>query len=85
MREQLTRAAKLARIALREEEIPAIEQAFEGLIGHFERIGSVEVSEEHPRSILALREDELREQPYQPEWEERETKKKALVIPRVMD
>lgn len=85
MKEQLTKAAKLARISLREEEISAIEQAFEGLIDHFERIGSVEVSEEHPRSILALREDELREQPYQPEWEERETKEKALVIPRVMD
>lgn len=85
MREQLTKAAKLARISLQEEEISAIEQAFEGLIAHFERIGSVEVSEEHPRSILTLREDELREQFYQPEWEERETKEKALVIPRVMD
>lgn len=85
MREQLMKATKLARIALKEEEIPAIEQAFTGLIAHFERIGSVEVSEDHSRPVLALREDELRERPYQPEWEERETKEKALVIPRVMD
>jgi Asp-tRNA(Asn)/Glu-tRNA(Gln) amidotransferase C subunit len=85
MREPIEKAAKLARIALKEEEFPGIEQAFTGLMAHFERIGTVEVGEDDPRSTLLLREDILHQEVYQPEWEERETKDQALVIPRVMD
>ncbi|BES66178.1 hypothetical protein SANA_26170 [Gottschalkiaceae bacterium SANA] len=85
MRDHIEKAAKLARIALKEEEFPAIEKAFAGLIAHFERIGTVEVGEENPRPSLLLREDILRQEVYQPEWEEGETKDQALVIPRVMD
>ena len=85
MRDHIEKAAKLARIALKEDEIPAIEQAFTGLIAHFERIGTVKVNEDGPRSTLLLREDILCEEVYQAEWEEGETKEQALVIPRVMD
>lgn len=85
MRDHLEKAAKLARIALQEEEIPAIEQAFVGLMAHFEHLGTIEDLPEMERSALRLRADEPVEADFQPDWEQRETKDQALVIPRVMD
>lgn len=85
MRKHLEKAAKLARIALNEEEIPAIEQAFVGLMAHFEQLGTIEDLPDLKRKAVRLRADETAETDYQPDWEERETKDQALVIPRVMD
>lgn len=85
MRKHIEKAANLSRIALREEEIPAIEQAFTGLMAHFEHLGTIEEMPEIERTALRLRADELTQADYQPDWESRETKSQALVIPRVMD
>lgn len=85
MREHLEKAAKLARIALTEEEIPAIEQSFVGLIEHFEHLGTIGDLPEMDRKAVRLRSDETISAGYQPDWEERETREQALVIPRVMD
>jgi|GEM_PF-3455182 len=85
MRKHLEKAAKLARIALNEEEVPAIEQAFVGLMAHFEHLGTIEDLPEMKRKAVRLRTDETAVTDYQPDWEERETKDQALVIPRVMD
>lgn len=85
MRKHIEKAAKLARIAIKEDEIPAIEQAFTGLMAHFEHLGTIEEMPDIQRSSVRLRADECSQTDYQPDWESRETKGQALVIPRVMD
>jgi Asp-tRNA(Asn)/Glu-tRNA(Gln) amidotransferase C subunit len=85
MIKDIQKAAKLARIALTDQEIPAIEQAFAGLMEHFEHLGAIEAPPEMERKAVRLREDVQIDSGYQMDWESRETKDQALVIPRVMD
>jgi aspartyl-tRNA(Asn)/glutamyl-tRNA(Gln) amidotransferase subunit C len=62
-RDEVLHVARLARLSLTEEEIPAMQRDLASVLGHIEKIGELDLAEVPPTSHVvdvtgALREDE---------------------------
>jgi aspartyl-tRNA(Asn)/glutamyl-tRNA(Gln) amidotransferase subunit C len=67
-REQVLHVARLARLALSEDEVAAMSRELSGILEHVDRIGELDLDEVEPTSHVVDLENVLRDDVPRPSW-----------------